>query len=63
MPEKVEPVNNSDRLLKHLDEASLAYRLVQAHRDRGTSDPAESIKSILQKRLDQVRRNLDHPKA
>lgn len=56
-------MNNSDRLLKHLDEGSLAYRLVQAHRDRGTTDPAESIKSILQKRLDQVRRNLDHPKA
>lgn len=63
MPEKAEPMNNPDRLLKHLNEGSLAYRLVQAHRDRGATDPAESIKTILQERFEQARRNIDHPEA
>lgn len=63
MSKKAEPMSNSDRLLKHLVEGSLAYRLVQTHRDRGSTDPAKSIKTVLQERLEQVKRNIDHPKA
>jgi hypothetical protein len=62
MPEKTEPMNNSDRLLKHLIEGSLAYRLVETHRDRDSTDPVKSIKAILQERLEQARRNIEHPK-
>lgn len=63
MTEKAESMNNSDRLLKHLMEGSLAYRLVQTHRNHGSNDPAKSIKAVLQERLEQVRRNIDHSKA
>ncbi len=63
MSEKAEPMNNSDRLLKHLMEETLAHRLVQAHRDRDSADSAKSIKGVLQERLEQVRKNIDHPKT
>jgi hypothetical protein len=61
--EKAEPMNNSDRLLKHLIEGTLAYRLVQTHRDRDNADPARSIKAVLQERLEQVRKNIDPTKT
>ena len=63
MPEKAEPKNNTDRLLTHLKDGSLAYLLVQAHRTRDIADPAESIKAVLRERLEQVRRSIDDPEA
>ena len=63
MPDKAEMTSNSDRLLGHLDEGSLAYHLVQAHRDREISNPMESIKAVIQERLEQVRKSIDHHKA
>ena len=67
MPEKAEdnskPRNNSDRLLTHLETGSLAYRLVQAHRDRDIADPAESMKAVLREQIERVRWSLDHPEG
>jgi len=63
MSEGGEPTHNTDRLLKRLNEGSFAYRLVQAHRDRGTTDQVESVRAVLRERLEQVRRSLDHPQS
>ena len=63
MPEKSEPMNNSDRLLKYLKDGSLAYNLVQAHRNRETASPMESVNAVIQKRLEQVRKSIDNPKT
>jgi hypothetical protein len=63
MPEKAEPKNNYDRLMMHLEDGSLASRLVQAHRDRDIANPAESMKAVLRERLEQVRQSIDDPEA
>ena len=63
MPEKAELKNNSDRLLTHLEDGSLAYRLVQAHRDRDIADPVEPMRAVLRERLEQVRASIDDPEA
>ena len=62
-PEEAKPESNFDRLVTHLHSGSLAYRLVQAYRDQNATDPAESMKAVLRKRLEEVRRSIDHPKA
>ena len=59
MPDKAEPMNNSERLLAHLEDSSLAARLVRAHRDRDPAHPAESIKAVLKEGLEQVRASID----
>ena len=63
MLEKAEPKNNSDRLLTHLEDGSLAYRLVRAHCDRDIADPGESMKTVLRERLQRVRGSIDDPEA
>ncbi len=63
MQEKAEPKDNSDRLLMHLEDGSLAYRLGRAHRDRDIADPPESTKTVLLERLQRVRGNIDNPEA
>lgn len=58
MSEKEKILNNIDRLLTHLKEGSLAFRLVQVYHDSGKVDSEESMKSILSERLEQVRKNI-----
>ncbi len=59
MPDKTEPMDNVDRLLKRLKDNSLAARLVRAHRTPKTDDPAASMKAILTERVEQIRAKLD----
>lgn len=59
MPDKTEVINNSERLLMHLDEKSLAARLVRAHQNRDPAHPSASIKAVLQERIEQVRGSFD----
>jgi hypothetical protein len=63
MREKMEPRNNYDRLLTHLEDGSLAYRLVQAYRDRDITHPVGSMKAVLLERLEQVRGCIDNSEA
>jgi hypothetical protein len=63
MPDEVKPQNNYDRLLKHLKEGSLAARLVQAHRTPAAGGSAETMKTVLRERLEQVREKIDNTKA
>lgn len=63
LSEKSEPNNNCDRLLTHLEDDSLAYRLVRAHRDRDITDPEESMKIVLRERLQRVRGSIDDPEG
>lgn len=51
-----EALSNSDRLLQHLKEGSLAARLVQAQ--RGAASPAEALKAVIRERLHQARKDL-----
>ena len=62
MPENAGPSSNSDLLLTHLDDESLAYRLVRAYLERDVDDPAETLKIVLQERLNHVRSRIDDPK-
>lgn len=50
-----EALTNSERLLRHLKEETLASRLVQTHADTGGS--LEALKGVLADRLDEVRRD------
>jgi len=59
MLDKVEPKNNPDDLLMHLEDGSLAARLVRAHGNCDPANPTESMKDIIQERLQQVRRSID----
>ena len=59
MPDEADPIDNVDRLLKHLKDDSLAARLVRAHRAPQPGDPAASMKAILAERLEQVKETLD----
>lgn len=63
MSDKAEPKNNSDRLLKHLKDGSLAARLVEAYRIRDAADPSESMKAVLRERLEQTREKIDGAEA
>jgi hypothetical protein len=55
--------DNINRLLRHLKKDSLAAHLVQAHHTPETGDPAESMKAVLRKRLEQVKEDLDGTQA
>jgi len=59
MAGKAEPKNNSERLLTHLEDGSLAARLVRAHRNSDPAHRAESMKAVLQERLERVRGSID----
>ena len=61
MSQKSEPDNNCDRLLTHLEDGSLAFRLVRAHRDRDIAEPEESMRIVLRERLQRMRGNIDNP--
>jgi hypothetical protein len=63
MPDDTKSHDNLGRLLKHLEDGSLAARLVHAHRDSRASDPSESMKAVLRARLDEVRGDLDDTTA
>jgi hypothetical protein len=54
--------NNSERLLTHLEEDSLAARLVQSYCRRDPAKPIESMKAVLQERIQQVRDTIDRHK-
>ncbi len=59
MPDEADPIDNVDRLLKHLKDDSLAAQLVRAHRAPQPGDPAASMKAILAERLEQAKETLD----
>lgn len=59
-PDETTHQANTERLLKHLKENSLASRLVHAQR---APKPAESMMAVLRERLEQVRENLDRTEA
>lgn len=63
MPNDATSQLNVDLLLKHLKNGSLAARLVNAHRAPDAADPAEAMKAVLKKRLDQVKEKIDDPTA
>lgn len=51
-----EPLNNSERLLKHLKEDALSTRLVQTHQE--SCGAPSALKVVISERLDQVRQDL-----
>lgn len=55
-------MTNYDRILKHLEDGSLASLLVKAHQDHKSTSPMESIKTVIRKQLEQVRKKIDHSK-
>lgn len=59
MPVESGQTSNIDRLLAHLDDGSLAARLVRAHRDSEEGGTAEGLKAVLSDRLEQMRAKLD----
>ena len=59
MSDETKTKGNISRLLKHLKRDSLAVQLVQAHHTPSTGDPAESMNSVLRKRLKHMREKLD----
>jgi len=59
MPDEPDYTNNIDRLLVHLNDDSLAARLVRAYQAADEGGAAESLKAVLAKRLEQVRAKLD----
>lgn len=63
MPDTVKSTSNTDLLLKHLKDGSLASRLVEAHRNRSPADSPDSMRAVLRERLEQARREIDGTKA
>lgn len=63
MPDKVTSTSNTDLLLKHLKDGSLASRLVKAHRNHSPVDSPDSLRAILRERLEQAKREIDGSKA
>jgi hypothetical protein len=51
--------DNITRLLSHLDDHSLAARLVRAFRDPGMRTPAQAMMAILDARIEQLRDDFD----
>jgi hypothetical protein len=58
-PDKPGPRSNSERLLTHLKDGSLAAQLVRAHGDRDPDQPEESMRAVLKERLEQERMGVD----
>ena len=56
-------LNNFDRLRQHLKDGSLAVLLVQAHHNVKPAERTQSIRAVLQGRLDQMRTILDNAKT
>jgi len=63
MSDEARPQNNYDRLLKHLEEGSLAARLVQAHWAEEHGKAVETMQAVLMERLAQVREKIDKTKT
>ncbi len=59
MQAKSKTMNNSEHLLKYLEDNSLAAKLVRAHGDRDPAHPEESMKIIIRERLNQMRESID----
>jgi hypothetical protein len=51
--------DNVARLLRHLKDGSLAAQLVQAYRVQDRATRTDSMKEILEGRLEQARKHLD----
>ena len=58
MTEENQPSENIDRLLRHLNEGSLAARLVRARRDRTAEDGSRAMEEVLDDRLRRTREAL-----
>ncbi len=56
-------LDNFERLRKHLKDGSLAVQLIQAHHNARPADRPQSVRAVLQGRLDQVRTSLDNAKT
>ena len=59
MPEESYSPENVERLLTHLDDASLAARLVRARQLPGHTTPQEAMKQVLRERLEKALESLD----
>ena len=57
MSDHPEPQRNLERLLEHLEEGSLAAKLVEAYRG-SESDPSRNMKTVLEERLKKLKENL-----
>lgn len=55
--------SNTDRLLDHLDDDSLAAKLVKAWHDSTEADKTERVKVILRNRLESIRASLSDAEA
>ena len=58
MAEAKQPSENVDRLLRHLNEGSLAARLVRAHRVQTAEDGSRTMEEVLEDRLRRIREAL-----
>lgn len=58
---EAESMSNFGRLLKHLENDSLAARLVRAHGERDPKNPGESLRAVLDARLAQQKKSIDGP--
>ena len=58
MTEETEPQDNPARLLSHLEEGSLAARLVEVYHSPQDMTSEEAIKAVLDERLEKVKADL-----
>ena len=61
MSDEKDSMDNINRLLEHLDNGSLAARLVREYLEGQQHDPASGVKAALVERLEQIRKKLDGP--
>jgi hypothetical protein len=62
MPGTADAKSNPERLLMRLEDSSLAARLVRAYQNRDQARPSESMKAVLQERIEQARASFDDAK-
>jgi hypothetical protein len=63
MPKETESPDNCDRLLKHLNDDSLAAQIVRARRKADAGDSSKAMKAVLRDRLDQARKRIEDPQT
>ena len=59
MPDEVQQKDNIERLLEHLEDGSLAARLVRTHAAKSPQGPAASMKAVLTECLEEAKANLN----
>jgi hypothetical protein len=59
MTDDIKSHSNFERLLEHLQQGSLAAKFVSAYIEQFGKEPAEALRKVIFKRLEQVRDEYD----